>query len=176
MISDQQREENFQEYLRLREDPNYYDVSFDEKSGGVSAVHKEHYFDKNVGPFGIPKGEYEKITVNTLRKRGHLIYLESENAPDGVKTPDGVLDGQIMEIKAIEGIGKWAIKDKFHSATKQKAECVVLYFPKKELFSFERIADGWDKFLRDDSSQKYPACIKRILCVVEGKTIDYEAI
>ena len=143
MISDQQREENFQEYLRLREDPNYYDVSFDEKSGGVSAVHKEHYFDKNVGPYGIPKGEYEKITVNTLRKRGHLIYLESENAPDGVKTPDGVLDGQIMEIKAIEGIGKWAIKD---------------------------------KFLRDDSSQKYPACIKRILCVVEGKTIDYEAI
>ena len=143
IINDQQREENFQEYLRLREDPNYYDVSFDEKSGGVSAVHKEHYFDKNVGPFGIPKGEYEKITVNTLRKRGHLIYLESENAPDGVKTPDGVLDGQIMEIKAIEGIGKWAIKD---------------------------------KFLRDDSSQKYPACIKRILCVVEGKTIDYEAI
>ena len=29
ILSDQQREENFQEYLRLRQDPNYYDVTFD---------------------------------------------------------------------------------------------------------------------------------------------------
>ena len=39
---DEQREENFQEYLRLLSDPNYVDVCFDEQSGGVSAVHREH--------------------------------------------------------------------------------------------------------------------------------------
>ncbi len=42
IVSDQQRDENFQEYLRLLNDPNYYDVTFDEKSGGVSAIHKDH--------------------------------------------------------------------------------------------------------------------------------------
>ena len=176
MISDQQREDNFQEYLRLLKDPNYCDVTFDERSGGISAIHKEHYFDKSVGPFGVQKGEYERITVDTLRERGHLVYLESEKAPDGVKTPDGIIDGQVMEIKAIEGTGRWAIKDKLHAATKQKAECVVLYFHKKELYSYDRIADGWDRFLRDDSSQKYPACIKRVLCVVEGKIVEFEEV
>ena len=31
----------------------------------------------------------------------------------------------------------------------------------------ERIEDGWDKFLRDESSQKYLQRINRIICVVE---------
>ena len=50
IISDQEREENFQEYLRLSKDPNYYDVTFDEQSGGISAIHKDHRFDKQRGP------------------------------------------------------------------------------------------------------------------------------
>ena len=55
IVSDQQRDENFQEYLRLLNDSNYYDVTFDEKSGGVSAIHKDHQFDKKIGPFGIKR-------------------------------------------------------------------------------------------------------------------------
>ena len=38
ILSDQQREDNFQEYLRLRQDPNYYDVTFDDKSGGFIGI------------------------------------------------------------------------------------------------------------------------------------------
>ena len=72
IISDQQREENFQEYQRLLNDPNYYDVSFDEQSGGVSAIHRDHKFDSVLGAFGIKVGEYEKFVVNALRQRGHL--------------------------------------------------------------------------------------------------------
>ena len=60
IVSDQQREENFQEYQRLLKDPNYYDVSFDEQSGGVSAVHHEHQFDSQTGAFGIKKGHLDK--------------------------------------------------------------------------------------------------------------------
>jgi len=77
-----------------------------------------------------------------------------------------------MEIKATEKNGKWAIKDKLHHAAKQGAECVILYFHKKELFSFERLEDGWSKFLKDKDSLQYVNSIKRIVCVVEGTIID----
>jgi hypothetical protein len=169
----QQREENFQEYLRLLQDPNYVEVTFDYESGGVSAIHREHKFDSRVGPFGIKKGEYEKNAVTILRNRGHLITLESELAPNGVKTPDGWIDGLIMDIKSTDNNGKWAIKKKFHNAAKQGSECVILYFHKKELYSKERIDDGWDKFLEDIDSQRYFNTIKKVVCIVEDKEIEW---
>ena len=78
IVSDQQRDENFQEYLRLLNDSNYYDVTFDEKSGGVSAIHKDHQFDKKIGPFGIKRGIYEIKTINALMRLGYSIILEPE--------------------------------------------------------------------------------------------------
>ena len=166
IISDLRREDNYQEYLRLLNNPNYVDVLFDDVSGGVSAVHRDHQFDSQIGAFRIKKGDYEKIAVNTLRDRGHAVILESEIAPDGIMSPDGFIDGTIMDIKAIEGHGKWAIKDKLHIATKQGASCVILYFHDKELYPYERIEDGWVKYLNDQASQKYNNSIERVICIV----------
>ena len=174
IVSDEQREENFQEYLRLLHDPNYVDVTFDQESGGVSAVHREHKFDSDIGAFGIRKGDYERNSLDILRKRGHSIILESEVAPDGVKTPDGYLDGVLMEIKAVEGKGKWAIKDKYHDATKQGVETLVLYFHQKNLFSIERIDDGWKKYLDDIDSQRYMKTIKHVICINESQVLEWK--
>ena len=173
IVSEQQREENFEEYLRLLKDPNYVDVSFDQETGGVSAVHRHHKFDIEKGPFGVTVGDYERIAVNILRKRGHSITLESEVAPQGVKTPDGLIDGLVMDIKATNSTGKWAIKEKLHRAAKQGAECVILYFHRKELFSQERIEKGWARFQEDNDSQQYIEAIKRIICVVENEEIEW---
>ena len=174
IISDQQREENFQEYLRLRTDPNYVDVTFDEQSGGVSAVHINHKFDSKIGAFGIKKGEYEKNSVSILRQRGHFILLKSELAANGVKTPDGILDGSVMEIKSIEHIGKWVIKTKFHSATKQRAEILVLYFHNEDLFSVAMLEDGWNKFQNDKDSQRYERTIRTVYCVVGSHVVEWD--
>ncbi len=174
IVCDQQREENFQEYLRLLKDPNYYDVTFDKLSGGVSAVHKDHQFDKKMGPFGIRKGDYEINAVAILRRRGNYILLESEMAPDGVKTPDGVIDGVRMDIKAVEGNGKWAIKDKYHDAVKKGVECIIFYFHKKDVYSEKRLYDGWIKFIHDKDSQRYPMSIKKIISIVETRVIEWE--
>ena len=173
IISDQQREENFQEYLRLLNDPNYVDVSFDEQSGGVSAVHIKHRFDSKIGAFGIRKGEYELRAADCLRKRGHFVLLESELAANGIKTPDGILDGHIMEIKAVEHVGKWIIKKKFHAATKQLAESLVLYFPKSGLFSLAMIKDGWEKYLNDKDSQRHAKSINTVYCIVETHVLQW---
>ena len=166
-------EENYEEYLRLLQDDQYYEVSYDEESGGVSAIHQEHRFDKQPGPFGVRRGVYELMAIDALRKKGHVVILESERAPDGVKTPDGILDGRAMDIKAMENAGQWTIKNKFHQATKQKTEILVFYYHLHDLFSIEKIEDGWKRFIQDIDSQRYENTIKKVLCVVEGEVVEW---
>ena len=165
-------------YRRLLLDKDYVDVRFDILSGGVSAIHKYHRFDQQSGPYGIKRGEYERIVVETLRRKGHVVILGSERAAAGIKTPDGTLNGAIMDIKTVESVGRWAIKDKLHAATKQRIDTLILFFPNQTIYSEKRIRDGWCRHLRDDSGKDYPYCIRRVLCVVEGNVfafhVDYK--
>ena len=173
IVSDQQREDNYQEYLRFLHDSDYYDVRFDDNSGGFSAVHIAHKFDSEIGSFGVKIGDYEKKAIEVLRKNGHRIILESEVAPNGVKTPDGQLDDYIMDIKATETNGRWSVKKKLHNAAKQGAGCIVLYFHRRELFSYDRIEDGWNRFVMDSDSQQYVETIEKIICIVEDEEIEW---
>ena len=137
-----QREENRQEFFRLLQDSDYNDVMFDEESGGVSAVHIKHKYAKQKGLNGWRQGDYELIVLNTLRKSGHRVILEAEPNHPGVKSNDGFIDDEPMEIKSVEGMGEWAISTKLHEAERQNAHCVVLFFPKEELYSLFRINEG----------------------------------
>lgn len=141
-ISDLQREENYNEYLRLLQDDDYFDVTYDTESGGVSAVHRLHKYAKQKGVNGMRQGDYERSVLNVLRKRGHRIVLGAEMNTPGVKSFDGFLNDIPMEIKAVEGSGLWAVSTKLLQAEKQHAESVVLYFPKEELYSSFRISEG----------------------------------
>ena len=140
--SDFQREENYKEYLRLLQDNDYSDVTYDEESGGVSAVHKQHKFSKNKGTDGVRQGDYELNVIETLRKHGHRVVLGAESNTPGIKSYDGFLDDIPMEIKTVEGDGTWSICTKLRNADKQRAKCVVLYFPYEELYSPFRIREG----------------------------------
>jgi len=146
IISDQQRAENFQEYLLLRQDPNYYDVTFDVESGGVSAIHVYHRFDKTLGPWGLRRGDYERKVMDILRQNGHSIILEAETDELCKKSFDGIMDGLPCEIKTIEGTGRWAVRTKLVEAVKQGAECLILFFPDYSLLSLPRIVEGWEMF------------------------------
>lgn len=160
-------------YQRYLLDENYPEVHFDIRSGGVSAVHRFHRFDQEKGPFGIKRGDYERAAVDILRRKGYSIILESERAAPGVKTPDGKLNGSVMDIKAVESAGRWAVKDKLHAATKQGVTVLVLYFPNEAYFSKERVLDGWKKHLRDDSAKDYPRSVLRVVCVVGTRVLVY---
>ena len=146
IISDQQREENFLEYLRLKQNPDYYDATFDDESGGVSAVHKEHKFDKQMGPYGSPRGEYERTVMSLLRRSGYRVLLESERSLNKIKKHDGTLNDWPMDIKTIEGSGQWSVSTKLREAEIQGAQVVALYFPDPALYSKERVLDGIEKY------------------------------
>lgn len=171
---DEQREENFQEYLRLLSDPNYVDVCFDEQSGGVSAVHREHQFDKSIGPFGCRRGQYELDAVNVLRQSGRSIILQSEKKDVCMKQCDGLLDWVRCEIKAVEGSGRWAIRTKIYDAAMQGAQHVILLYPNKNLFNFERIKEGW--YMYEEArikNERWPE-ITRILAIIGAQVIEIE--
>ena len=165
---DLRRDENYSEYLRLLQNDDYYDVTYDEVSGGVSAVHRFHKFDKQLGIMGYPRGEYEKNAIASLRKKGHRIILESEIGQQGEKRFDGFLDDWQMDIKAIEGNGIWSISTKIHDAIKQGANCVVFVFPDRRLYSFHRITDGLGKFITTPGNVE-TQMLSRVIAIVEDQ-------
>ena len=103
--SDIRREENYSEYLRLLQDDDYVDVTYDEESGGMSAVHKLHKFGKQRGYGGMCRGDYERNVVSVLKKKGHRIVLGEETNTPGVKSFDGYLDDTPWKSKQLRVVG-----------------------------------------------------------------------
>ena len=66
-------EANKIEYERLLKDDNYANVRFNPRNGALSAIHKEHRFDPTIGIFGIPRGDYERISLNVLYDYGNCL-------------------------------------------------------------------------------------------------------
>ena len=172
MVFNDLKEENYQEYLRLQGDNDYVEVVFDEQSGGVSAIHRGHKFDKQIGPFGCRRGDYEISVTKVLRNNGFRVLLESERSRENVKNNDGLLNDLPMDIKSIESNGIWSIATKLREAEKQGAEVVVLYFPEQSLYSKNRVLDGIEKYEsnpRIHSSKTISGC-----CVIVGQMlVDY---
>lgn len=163
------REINYLEYLRLLQDANYYDVTFDEKSGGMSAIHNRHIFDKQKGAMGYRRGNYELSVVRIMRSLGYGIVLGSEKGPDGVKMCDGLLNGHKMDIKSVEGDGKWSICRKLLDAEKQGASALILFFPNEINYYPRRVADGIEKYSSSPVINQI-GCVKHIL-VIEGQSL-----
>jgi hypothetical protein len=132
-------EANRLEYERLKKDRNCREVKFNPETGGLYAEHKDHQFDKRTGKF-------ERMAAETAFKYGRKLILESELAPDGIKTPDGSMDDAVCDIKSIEGTGKNNIKNKFSEANSQGAETVILFFTGEKYFSVDRIKKGYGMY------------------------------
>lgn len=168
IISDLQREENFLEYHRLINDPDYYDVIFDNQSGGVSAIHRNHRFDKQLSPEGMKRGCYELRVIDVFRRIGHSIILLKESCEVGKKQYDGLIDGVPCEIKAVEKLSRWTIRTKIGNAIKQGASTIVLFFPCADLFTEQRVQCGWKDYLDYSKPSKSGLEIK-VLCIVEDR-------
>jgi len=140
-------EANRKEYERLLKDDDYTDVRFNPKNGALSAIHKKHHFDPTIGKFGIPRGDYEKISLNVLYDSGMNVILNSENPIYQVKIAEGMLNGIKFDIKGIEGTGKRNIIDKISDAAQKEAEIVVLYYHDAGIFDLQKIINAYKGYL-----------------------------
>jgi hypothetical protein len=148
---------NKAKYERLKNDTNYEDVIFDDMNGGLLAIHIDHKFDPTIGKFGVPRGEYEHVTADLFFENGHNIVLASEKKPEGVRTPEGFLDGKIFDIKGVEGNGKRNIIDKLSEASRQGVEIVVLYYPNADMFDEQKIINAYNGYLKLSKSKRIQA-------------------
>ena len=145
---------NKQKYCRLLNDGNYTDVRFNPQTGALLAIHKKHNFDPTIGIFGIPRGDYERISLEVLYEYGKSVILDSECKESGVKTPEGLLDCKMFDIKGVEGNGKRNVEYKIYEASNQGVETLVLYFHEESVFSKQRIVDGYSAYMRNSKSKR----------------------
>ena len=156
-------EANRIEYERLLKDDNYTNVRFNPRNGALSAIHKNHNFDPTIGRFGIPRGDYERISLDVLYEYGNRIVLNSEKLAKGVSTPDGLLNDIVFDIKGIEGVSNRLIKDAISKASSQGAEIAVLYFHDKNMYYLNAVKDGYEKYLINSRSKR----VRTVYCIVE---------
>lgn len=155
-------------YRRLKEDKNYRHVKYDRTSGGMSASHKEHNFDK-VG------GVYERMVQKAGRKSGHAVIFEKEGGNViGQRYTEGTWDGMLCEVAGretatVENIKKGLL----HCAAKRVTEVAIIVFPnggfnEEKLSRAVRMYRGLEK-LQD--GQYIP--FKRVICI-QGEEIVYD--
>ena len=147
-------ETNRAEYERLLKDDNYTNVRFNPRNGALSAIHKDHNFDPTIGKFGIPRGEYEHISLDVLYEYGNSVILGSEKLGRNVRAIEGVLNGKPFDVKGIEGTGKRNIIDKISDASNKGAETIVLYFHEESVFDRQRIVNAYNGYLKLSKSNR----------------------
>ena len=165
---DERKDTNRKEYERLKRDPDYINVKYDKKSGGVMATHKEHNFDPTIGRFGIPRGDYEKITQKALFKKGYAVRLREEEGEEGVKQPDGYVNDRLMDIKGIEGNPLYAL----NRANIQRVHTAVLYFHEAVDFDLKAVQEKWN-FLpewinNNERITNKTVYLQEVICVVRN--------
>lgn len=153
-------------YRRLKEDKNYGHVKYNRNSGGISASHNEHNFDK-IG------GAYEMMVMDVGRKTGHAVILEKEGGNIiGQRYTEGTWDGMLCEVAGREtGTVENIKKGLLHCAAKRVTEVAIIVLPnggyEEDKFARAiRMYRGLEKLHNGQFIQ-----FKRIICIQENEIV-----
>lgn len=154
-------DEHRKEYERLKADPNYRDVMFDERNGGLMATHVGHN-NKDDGKrfFGdMSKIDLERECQETVYKMGGTFILRDESRlrPNGdVATAlDANINGVLSDIRSVTSVGKdyaaqlnsknrqlgkWN-----HENPHEQSSTVTLYFHDPAMFDEKKMRDSIER-------------------------------
>ena len=129
--------ENKNLYEKYKDDPNYINVEFNEKTGGMTATHKEHNFDNK-------KGWYETSVMEVGFQNGHSIIFEKEDhTVQNKKNVEGLWDNQNFEIGAAENFTKQNIRNALkHCAKKPDCDIAVIFVPDENNYDKNNLFQG----------------------------------
>ena len=158
------RSQNKAEFNRLKNNPNYKDVAYDEKSGGVKATHVSHNFDHK-------KGDYEIVVQNVGFLSGHSVILEEERHDlYKQRNAEGSWDGVPFEIAGREEGTPQNIRNGLkHCASKPNVRVAVLYFPNNN-FDIENFHKGLALFTGLKGTTQYKK-FSFIYCIQGDKIV-----
>lgn len=141
--------ERWDEYQRLNNDEDYYDVEYKAENGGVKATHVDHNFDEN-------KGWYEEKVQTAGFLNGHSVILGAEyHNIYQHRNYEGLWDGMPFEIAGAESATSNNIRNALkHCAAKPDTRIAVLFFP-NDNFTTQAFNDGFAKFFGLKGTSQY---------------------
>lgn len=141
--------ERWDEYQRLNNDEDYYDVEYNSENGGVKATHVDHNFDEN-------KGWYEEKVQTAGFLNGHSVILGAEyHNIYQHRNYEGLWDGMPFEIAGAESATSNNIRNALkHCAAKPDTRIAVLFFP-NDNFTTQAFNDGFAKFFGLKGTSQY---------------------
>lgn len=115
---------NAEQYKALKDDPNYTEVRFDNYTGGVSAVHIEHSFDKH-------DGRFEREVLNAGYNEGMSVVLGKEGSKViGERFTEGLWNGKPFEVAGKRQAREIDyLKGLKHCASKRTTQIAVIDLP-----------------------------------------------
>jgi hypothetical protein len=110
-------------------EPEYQRYYFDEIAGGFVLIHQQHNLNDS-----------ESFVAEVLAKMGKRVRILSEQAAEGVRTPDAEIDGEICEFKELTNILKTSDIDfkKESAGQKIKVQQPLLFTSTERVMSFGR--------------------------------------
>ena len=175
--------ERREEYERLKKDPNYKDVEFNPKNGGLKATHKKHSFKNKKKDQKFFGGKYtgsdlELNCQDNLFRMGKSAILEQEgikvNSATTLTALDATINGTRMDIRSITEMNENTIRNNIHSKDRQakkfnalypslSTNSLCLYFQDPFMFEETVVRKGLDAAKKLNGS-----IITRLICVVNG--------
>ena len=125
-------------------EPEYQRYYFDEIAGGFVLIHQQHNLNDS-----------ESFVAEVLAKMGKRVRLLSEQAAEGVRTPDAEIDGEICEFKELTKYNKnirYRLQEGISRAKNQGATAVIIHI-NRESYEFWKINDGIRKAFYWDERQ-----------------------
>jgi hypothetical protein len=129
-------------------EPEYERHYFDENTGGFVLIHRDHQTT-----------ESDRFIARTLANIGRRVKLLSEQAPEGVRTPDADVDGEIYEFKELTEHSKSLrnrVQEGLGKARSQGAK-VVVYHINRASYDIEQINRGIRQAFFWDTEQQIQA-------------------
>jgi len=175
--------ERRQEYEQYKNDPDYLDVAFDPKTGGLKARHRGHNKNKKGSKIeGLTPYQIELACQDAVFKMGGSCILENEGMTrsngEFAKCLDVRINGVLMDIRTIT-LPTTKIENALTDKHKQlvghnkdfgeNASTVCLYFHNPLFYSKEKIIQGISSYKTIMASKKENTVIKKVIVVVEGK-------
>ena len=125
-------------------EPDYQRYYFDEIAGGFVLIHQQHNLNDS-----------ESFVAEVLAKMGKRVRLLSEQAAEGVRTPDAEIDGEICEFKELTKYNKnirYRLQEGISRAKNQGGTAVIIHI-NRESYEFWKINDGIRKAFSWDERQ-----------------------
>ncbi|MEG4278183.1 hypothetical protein QUA62_11985 [Microcoleus sp. MON1_C1] len=139
-------------------EPEYRRYYFDEIAGGFVLIHQQHNLNNS-----------ESFVAEVLAKMGKRVTLLSEQAAEGVRTPDAEIDGLICEFKELTESTRnirYRVQEGISRAKTQGAS-VVIFHINRENYDVWKINAGIKQGLFWDTQNH----IQQIIFVANSKQI-----